>query len=111
MNTNQPQDDFPEVQKAIYGVALSLDSFLINGILYGVIQRDFLPGFLEKTAGAISPVRENRRAFAYWQVEAATERIVATCLRETFAMEPTGVGINRRRESRGSGDGRLGKIG
>ena len=30
--------------------------------------------------GAISPVRENRRAFAYWQVEAATEGTVATFL-------------------------------
>ncbi|HZV06436.1 MAG TPA: hypothetical protein VE999_15255 [Gemmataceae bacterium] len=51
MNAKQLQDDFPEIQGAIYGVALSLESFLINGIPYGVFQREFLPGFLEKTAG------------------------------------------------------------
>lgn len=51
MNTNQLQDDFPEVQAAIYGVALSLDSFLVNGIPYGVIHREFFNGFHEKTAG------------------------------------------------------------
>lgn len=50
MNITEHQDDFPEDQAAIYGVALSLDAFLINGILYGVLQRDLLPGFLEKTA-------------------------------------------------------------
>ena len=50
MNTNQQQDNFPEIQQAIYGVALSLDSFLLNGIPYGVLQRAVLPGFLEKTA-------------------------------------------------------------
>lgn len=50
MSTQQLQDDFPEHQAAIYGVALSLDAFLINGILYGVLQRDYLPDFLEKTA-------------------------------------------------------------
>lgn len=51
MNTKQLQDDFPEIQAAIYGVALSLDAFLLNGIPYGVIHRDVLSGFLEKTAG------------------------------------------------------------
>jgi hypothetical protein len=50
MNTNQQQDDFPEIQAAIYRVALSLDSFLLNGIPYGVIHRDIFNGFLEKTA-------------------------------------------------------------
>jgi hypothetical protein len=50
MNTNQQQDDFPEIQRSIYGVALSLDSFLLNGIPYGVFQRDLLLGFREKTA-------------------------------------------------------------
>lgn len=50
MSTQQLQDDFPEHQAAIYGVALSLDAFLINGILYGVLQREYLPDFLEKTA-------------------------------------------------------------
>jgi hypothetical protein len=50
MITNQHQEDFPKIQEAIYGVALSLDSFLLNGILYGVIHRDFFNGFLEKTA-------------------------------------------------------------
>jgi hypothetical protein len=49
MNINQQPDDFPEIQRAIYGVALSLDAFLLNGIPYGVFQRDLLPGFLEKT--------------------------------------------------------------
>lgn len=50
MNTNQQPDDFPEIQRAIYGVALSLDAFLLNGIPYGVLLRDVIPGFLEKTA-------------------------------------------------------------
>ncbi|HWG44880.1 MAG TPA: hypothetical protein VN688_19055 [Gemmataceae bacterium] len=50
MNTQQHQEDFPEVQTAIYRVALSLDSFLVNGIPYGVIHRDVFNGFLEKTA-------------------------------------------------------------
>ena len=50
MNTNRSQDDFPEVQAAIYRVALSLDSFLLNGIPYGVLQEAFFPGFLEKVA-------------------------------------------------------------
>jgi hypothetical protein len=51
MNTKQLPDDFPEVQESIYGAALSLDAFLLNGISYGVIHRDVLNGFLEKTAG------------------------------------------------------------
>jgi hypothetical protein len=38
------------VQAAIYGVALSLDSFVLNGLPYGVLLRDAPPGFLEKTA-------------------------------------------------------------
>jgi hypothetical protein len=50
MTTNQIPEDFPAVQAAIYGVALSLDSFLLNGIPYGVLQRAVIPGFLEKTA-------------------------------------------------------------
>lgn len=53
MNTNQYYDDFPEIQGAIYRVALSLDSFLLNGIPYGVIHRDVLNGFLEKTANIL----------------------------------------------------------
>ncbi len=51
MNTEQLQADFPEVQAAIYRVALALDAFLLNGIPYGVIRRDVFNGFLEKTAG------------------------------------------------------------
>lgn len=50
MNTKQLQDDFPEVQAAIYRVALSLDAFLLNGIPYGVIHRDLFNGFVAKTA-------------------------------------------------------------
>lgn len=51
MAVHQHQNDFPAVQGAIYGVALSLDSFLVNGIPIGVIQRMPVPGFLEKVAG------------------------------------------------------------
>jgi hypothetical protein len=51
MNTEQLPIDVSEMQKAIYGVALSLDAFLVNGIPYGVLQRPVFPGFLEKTAG------------------------------------------------------------
>jgi hypothetical protein len=51
MNTMQLQEDFPEVQAAIYRVALSLDAFLLNGIPSGVIHRTVFDGFVEKTAG------------------------------------------------------------
>lgn len=50
MSTKPQLDDFPEIQAAIYRVALSLDSFLMNGIPFGVIQQDVLDGFLQKTA-------------------------------------------------------------
>jgi hypothetical protein len=55
MATKQ-QQDFPPVQAAIYGVALSMDAFLLNGIQYGVlpqggVQPGTVPdGFLRKTA-------------------------------------------------------------
>lgn len=48
MNTEQPPADCSEIQAAIYRVALSLDSFILNGIPYGVIHRDIFHGFLEK---------------------------------------------------------------
>src|SRR2546428_8180745 len=51
MKTTESHVDSPEVQNAIYGVALSFDAFLINGIQYGVLQRDAFPGFVDKTAG------------------------------------------------------------
>ena len=41
----------PDAQAAIYGVALSVDAFIVNGIPYGVLQRAGFHGFLEKTAG------------------------------------------------------------
>ena len=50
MNTKQLPVDFPEIQGAIYGVALSLDALLLNGIQYGVLQRAVCNGFLQKTA-------------------------------------------------------------
>ena len=53
MNTIQPKDDFTETQAAIYRVALSLDSFLLNGIPYGVIHQGFFNGFLEKLANIL----------------------------------------------------------
>ncbi len=49
MTTQQLPVDFPEVQGAIYGAALSLDAFLLNGIQFGVLQRGVFPLFLEKT--------------------------------------------------------------
>jgi hypothetical protein len=54
MTTKQLPIDFPEVQAAIYGVALSLDAFLLNGVQYGVLQQATFPGFLEKTAGNLT---------------------------------------------------------
>jgi hypothetical protein len=51
MNSKQLQDDLQEAQAAIYRVALSLEAFLLNGIPYGVIQRDIFNGFLENAAG------------------------------------------------------------
>jgi len=55
----QPPDDFPEVQGAIYGVALSLDAFLLNGIPYGVLQQAIGAGFLRKTASNLLRDLEN----------------------------------------------------
>jgi len=54
MNTTQTRDHLSEIQAAIYGVALSLDSFVLNGITYGVLQRAIFAGFLEKTANNLS---------------------------------------------------------
>src|SRR5262249_54606786 len=51
MTANQLPAEFPDLQAAIYGVALSLDAFLLNGIPYGVIQRAVFTGFVENTAG------------------------------------------------------------
>lgn len=50
MQPEQLQDQLQQVQNAIYGVALALDSFLVNGIQYGVLPGAEFPGFLEKTA-------------------------------------------------------------
>ncbi len=50
MNVKQPPENPPDVQAAIYRVALSLDSFLTNGIPFGLF---FTPGFLEKVAGIL----------------------------------------------------------
>jgi len=50
MTAKQLPVDFPEVQRAIYGVALSLDSLLVNGIPYGVFLRAMAPSFLEMRA-------------------------------------------------------------
>jgi hypothetical protein len=46
MSAEQPQAGAPEAQAAIYGVALSLDAFPVNGIPYGVLQVAS-DGFLE----------------------------------------------------------------
>lgn len=51
MSETQQSVDFLPVQDAIYGVALALDSFLLNGILIGVIQQTMAPGFLDHVAG------------------------------------------------------------
>ena len=50
MNTQQLEAGFLDLQSAIYGVALSLDAFLLNGIQYGVLQRVVFDDFLQKTA-------------------------------------------------------------
>jgi 16S rRNA C1402 (ribose-2'-O) methylase RsmI len=49
MTTKQRPVDFPEIQEAIYRVALSLDALLVNGIQQGVLHHNVFPGFLEKT--------------------------------------------------------------
>ena len=59
MSTNQLQVDIPEVQAAIYRVALSLDSFLLNGIPHGVMHRDVFAGFLQKLASGLLQVLAN----------------------------------------------------
>jgi hypothetical protein len=51
MTTDQPHEYASEVRASIDRVALSLDAFLLNGIPYGVLQREALPGFLEQAAG------------------------------------------------------------
>jgi len=53
MNTKPLPVELQEVQKAIYGVALALDAFLVNGIQYGVLQRAVFTGFLQKTASTL----------------------------------------------------------
>jgi hypothetical protein len=53
MSTKQLPIDFPEIQGAIYRVALSLDAFLVNGIQYGVLQRVTSNGFLQETAKSL----------------------------------------------------------
>jgi hypothetical protein len=53
MQPKQLQDELLKVQDAIYGVALALDSFLVNGIQYGVLQGAVFPGFLKKTANSL----------------------------------------------------------
>jgi hypothetical protein len=50
MKTTQLPADFPDVQGAIYGLALSLDAFLLNGIQYGLLRRVSPNGFLQNTA-------------------------------------------------------------
>jgi hypothetical protein len=45
--------DLPAIQEAIYRFALSLDSFLVNGIQYGVLQHVASEGFLERAAGNV----------------------------------------------------------
>jgi hypothetical protein len=50
MNTEQLQVNLPEVQAALYGVALSLDSLLVNGIPIAVFHRAAPEGFLHNLA-------------------------------------------------------------
>lgn len=47
-----PPVDFPEVQAAVYGVALAVDSFLLNGIQYGVLHQ-LAEGFVEHAASSL----------------------------------------------------------
>lgn len=53
MATKQLPVDIAELQSAIYRVALSLDSFLMNGIQYGVLERAAPDGFLERAANSL----------------------------------------------------------
>lgn len=53
MSTAQLPVDLPEIQGAIYRVALSLDAFLVNGLQYGVLRQVTANGFLQKAAGTL----------------------------------------------------------
>jgi hypothetical protein len=53
MDTKQLPIGFSEEQAAIYGVALSLDAFLVNGIQYGVLRQALFPEFLQNAASAL----------------------------------------------------------
>ena len=49
MNPNQDAANVPDVRAAVHRLALGLDSFLVNGLQYGVIHR-LGPDFLQDAA-------------------------------------------------------------
>jgi hypothetical protein len=53
MTPAEYQDELLEVQKTIDRVALSLDSFLVNGIQYGVLNRAVSGDILRQTANRL----------------------------------------------------------
>jgi hypothetical protein len=54
MHTDLQQNELSDVQRAIYRVALSLDSLFLNGVPYGVLNEDLSSGFLQKVATNLS---------------------------------------------------------
>jgi hypothetical protein len=84
MPSNPSPVDFPEVQAAVYGVALDLDGFLLNGIMYGVLH-PWSEGFVQHAAGslptALASLEEQARQVSDAD-EAEVARLLAS-LRET----------------------------
>ena len=53
MNSEMLLQDNSKIRDTICRVGLSLDSFLLNGIPYGVIHGHVFNGFLERAAGTL----------------------------------------------------------
>jgi hypothetical protein len=79
--TNTKTAAVPEMQSALWGVALSLDAFVVNGISLGVIQSICFPGFLAKVAGNLTRDLDDLEAHAVSQGPAGTGAALLKALR------------------------------